>query len=468
MEQAIPAVFGSEAKSKAFESAGSYKMSGASNDRIKVTSSKSDKDEEDSSAVVPFIHILNQQISQADKSVNDKNSSSSQGDVTSKELQQPPAGISRSAVAVEADQPEGSFETLLKDISMNNVNGTMNEQAKVGATDDLQPPPANAPVEEDVAFEEQGMDKQSVLKTGEKKIQAEIQAEKMLSGEDRVSESAADKISVNAAELKKENKAANNILSTASGKRDDAAIDKSSLTPEEMKESLNSRDNPGQQHLKSVNAKAENKSPADAMQAGMGDSAGKTSAEQKEKIVTSGKGNEEVSLTAVNASGGGLANTEKVHNVSPDKIIGQITGEIKEAAANDGGRMKIALNPPDLGKLEMDVTVRNGKVEVTLVADNKDVQQILNANIDRLKDNLQNQGLTIDRCDVSMQDKQEEYQQNLGRQSFDRDGGSAQDGNSRRENPDEQVNVSAGKVISGNQGRVLKTSTDTENISLFA
>ncbi|MEN6373992.1 MAG: flagellar hook-length control protein FliK [Smithella sp.] len=467
MEQAIPAVFGGGAKSKAFDSAGPYKMSSASNEKIKVTGGDSDTDEEDSSSVVPFIHILNQQISRTDKSANDENSSTMQGDVTSKELRQPPADLNGSAVTAKADQAESSFEALLKDVGLNNVNGAKTEQAKVGTTD-LQLPPANTPVEEDVTFEGLGMDKQSVLKTGRKNIQAEMQAAEVISGEDRVSETAADKISVNLTELKRENKTTQDILSAASGKEDYAAVDRSRPTAQEMKESLNSKDNSGQQYLKSLTGKAENKSQTDAMQAGMGDAAGKTSAEQKEKIVTSGKGNEEVSLTAVNASGVNSASTEKVHNVSPDKIIGQVTGEIKEAAANDGGRMKIALNPPDLGKLEMDVIVRNGKVEVTLVADNKDVQQILNANIDRLKDNLQNQGLTIDRCDVSMQNKQEEYQQNLGRQAFYQDDGSAQDGNDRRRNSDEEANVSAGKIVSENPGRVLKTSTDAENISLFA
>ena len=150
----------------------------------------------------------------------------------------------------------------------------------------------------------------------------------------------------------------------------------------------------------------------------MGEVTGKIKAEQKGKIISGEKGNEEISLTGVNAAGSGSASTEKINDVSPDKIIGQITNEIKEAAANDGGRVKITLNPPSLGKLEMDVTVRNGKVEVVLVADNKDVQQTLNTHIDKLKGSLQNQGLTIDRCDVFMQDKREEYQQSFSQQAF--------------------------------------------------
>ncbi|NTW77571.1 MAG: flagellar hook-length control protein FliK, partial [Syntrophaceae bacterium] len=158
----------------------------------------------------------------------------------------------------------------------------------------------------------------------------------------------------------------------------------------------------------------------------------------------------------------------KINNTSPDKIIDQIAGEIKETANNDGGRVKITLNPPSLGKLEMDVTVRNGKVEVVLVADNKDVQQTLNANIEKLKENLFNQGLTIDRCDVSMQDKKEEYQQNFNRQAYYQDGGSAKDGNNRQENSDKEVNSGTGTGISLQPGSALRAFTDNDNISLFA
>ena len=114
------------------------------------------------------------------------------------------------------------------------------------------------------------------------------------------------------------------------------------------------------------------------------------------------------------------------------------------------------------------MTVRNGKVEVVLVADNKDVQQTLNANIEKLKDSLSNQGLTIDRCDVSLQDNKEEYQQNFSRQAYYQDGGSARDGDGRRGNSEEEINSGAGAATALRPERISRTINDTENISLFA
>ena len=565
MEQAIPAASGGNAQSKALESAGLFKMTGASSDRIKVRNTQSGKDEEDSNAVVPFLHLLNQQRSRTNKSsdddasnINGKNITSEQatlllqGDVTLKELQQALAGLTQSGETAEIDQAKNgqteiSFDVLLKEMDLlknnlasgdiktesdanpdaifslldielkamtsdseneqkimndqnvilnqpggitlgegenklfskdesseidqikiagmdlKNVNGTGSEEAKANKIN-LQSQLENLSAEE-VKFKGQGMEKPSVLKTDEKTLQPE----KMVIQEAQLSESAANKIPVNLTEIKKENKTGNDILSAGSGAEDSAAGNNSRLITQEMKESQIGKDNlrfSKEQYSNAANAKAENKAQADAMQTIMAEVSGKIKAEQKGKIVSGEKGNEEILLTGVNATGSGQASTEKINAVSADKIIGQVTSEIKEAATNDGGRVKITLNPPSLGKLEMDVTVRNGKVEVVLVADNKDVQQILNAHIDKLKGSLQNQGLTIDRCDVFMQDKREEYQQSFSQQAFNHQDRSGQDSNARQENSDEEVKVSARAIISEQPGSVLSVSTD--NISLFA
>jgi flagellar hook-length control protein FliK len=566
MEQAIPAASGGNAQSKALESAGLFKMTGASSDKIKVTNTQSGKDEEDSNAVVPFLHLLNQQRSRTDKSsdddasnINEKNITSEQAtlllqcDVTLKELQQALAGLTQLGETAEIDQAKNgqteiSFDVLLKEIDLltnnlasgdiktesdanpdaifslldielkamtsdseneqkimndqnvilnqpggitlgegenklfskdesseidqikiagmdlKNVNGTGSDEAKANNIN-LQSQLENLSAEEEVKFKGQGMEKPSVLKANEKTLQPE----KMVIQEVQLSESAANKIPVNLTEIKKENKTGNDILSAGSGAEDSAAGNNSRLITQEMKESQIGKDNlpfSKEQYSNAANAKAENKAQADAMQTIMGEVSGKIKAEQKGKTVSGEKGNEEILLTGVNATGSGQASTEKINAVSADKIIGQVTSEIKEAATNDGGRVKITLNPPSLGKLEMDVTVRNGKVEVVLVADNKDVQQILNAHIDKLKGSLQNQGLTIDRCDVFMQDKREEYQQSFSQQAFNHQDRSGQDSNTRQENSDEEVKVSARAIISEQPGSVLSVSTD--NISLFA
>jgi flagellar hook-length control protein FliK len=306
-------------------------------------------------------------------------------------------------------------------------------------------------------------EKQPVLKSDERTLQPE----KIIFQEAQLSGNAADKIPANLTAVKEENKTSKDILPSESGNEDHAIFKNSRLSMQETKESLISKDNlrfAQEQYSNTANANAGNKVQTDAMQTIFTDASGKIKAEQKGKTISAEKRNEEISLSPVNAAGSGSVKTEKNSSISPVEIISQVTNEIKETAANDGGRVKIILNPPSLGKLEMDVTVRNGKVEVVLVADNKDVQQTLNTHIDKLKGSLQSQGLTIERCDVFMQDKREEYQQNFSQHAFYQQDRSGQESNSRQDNPEEKINAKA--IISERPVNVLRVSTD--NISLFA
>lgn len=589
MEQAIQTAFGGRAQGRAaVDSTGLFNMTGASSDKIKTANTQSGKDEENSSAVVPFIQLLHQQMSQTSKSsdddaINEENITGertalvSPGEVTSKELEAMPSNIVQSGEMVGLDQwqnvqMENSFDDMLKEMDslknnpasentktdldagpdmmasqlksemndtvsnsenelkkvndqnvllnpsygvtleegenkfisgtdLKNVNGTKSDVAKAdniniqsqqkeeslqtaqvkiadmdsknvtGAKSDeaeannvsFQSLLENGNADGEAKFKVQGMEKHSVLKTDEKTLQLE----KAVSKETQLAENGADKIAVSLNKVKEENKIDKAIPSDEAMQEDHVIRNNASLSMKETKESLANKDNlrfAQEQYQNTADANTGNKAQSDTMQAIMGEVTGKIKAEQNGKIIPGGKGKEEIPLTGFNAAGSGQAGLEKTSDVLPDKIIGQVTNEIKEAAANEGGRVKITLNPPSLGRLEMDVTVRNGKVEVVMVADNKDVQQALNTHIDKLKGGLQNQGLTIDRCDVFMQDKRDEYQQNFSQQAFYQDRESGQESNGRRENSEKEVNV--GAIISEKPGSVLRVSTD--NISLFA
>lgn len=124
------------------------------------------------------------------------------------------------------------------------------------------------------------------------------------------------------------------------------------------------------------------------------------------------------------ASAGQVSEKSAAGEVAPAPIINRVAAEFRENLMNEGGRVKIILTPPSLGTIEMDVSVQNGKVRVMLMADSRDVQRTLTGNIDALKGALQSQGLTIERCDVMMQDRREEYSQGFnGQQAFGRDSG---------------------------------------------
>lgn len=93
-------------------------------------------------------------------------------------------------------------------------------------------------------------------------------------------------------------------------------------------------------------------------------------------------------------------------------VIDQITDSAMNMMKKSYNRIVVTLDPPNLGTLNMDVKVQNDTVTMLLVADNHDVKQILNSNLDQLKTALQGQGLNIDRFDVLVHDRQ--YDGNQG------------------------------------------------------
>ena len=316
----------------------------------------------------------------------------------------------------------------------------------------------------EIKFTDHQKGKIPVSKTDERAIQPE----KVIFKEAQLSASTVSKIAVNVAPVKEENKISKDIQASESAKEDHIIGNNSRLSLQETKEALISKDNlrfAQVQYQNTANANGGNKAQIDTMQAIMEEAAGTIKAEQKGKTISAENRNEEISLNTANSAAGGSAKVEKSNSISPGEIISQVTNEIKEMAANDGGRVKITLNPPSLGKLEMDVIVRNGKVEIVLVADNKDVQQTLNTHIDKLKGGLQSQGLTIERCDVFLQDKRDEYQQNFSQHAFYQEGRSGQGSNSsRQQNLEEKVKTQV--IISERPVNILSQSTDS--ISLFA
>lgn len=75
-----------------------------------------------------------------------------------------------------------------------------------------------------------------------------------------------------------------------------------------------------------------------------------------------------------------------------DKIMIMIrAGEFKS---------RLHITPPDLGKLDIDLTLKNGHINANLSTENALIKEIIEANLNQLKQQLSNQGLTVDKFDV--------------------------------------------------------------------
>ena len=60
----------------------------------------------------------------------------------------------------------------------------------------------------------------------------------------------------------------------------------------------------------------------------------------------------------------------------------------------------IHISPPELGRLDLDVVIRQGHLQAHLSAENPQVKEILEANMGQLKQHLTDLGFVVDRFDV--------------------------------------------------------------------
>jgi flagellar hook-length control protein FliK len=67
-----------------------------------------------------------------------------------------------------------------------------------------------------------------------------------------------------------------------------------------------------------------------------------------------------------------------------------------------GQEMQLQLSPPDLGLLQINVTVHDGVLSARLEAQSPTTQQILVDNLSQLKNSLTQQGVAFDRIDVRL------------------------------------------------------------------
>jgi flagellar hook-length control protein FliK len=96
--------------------------------------------------------------------------------------------------------------------------------------------------------------------------------------------------------------------------------------------------------------------------------------------------------------------------IETQAVIDQIL-EARQGVSNDFGRIRILLNPPNLGTVDLDIVVRREKVEVVMTAENATVQQALQSRVDDIRVALQRQDLKIEGFQVLLQDNGTSQQQ---------------------------------------------------------
>ena len=102
-------------------------------------------------------------------------------------------------------------------------------------------------------------------------------------------------------------------------------------------------------------------------------------------------------------TGGNVSQTTPESGAPPRGVfipVDRLIHEAGRALESGSGKVRIILQPPNLGTINMEVVVQNKRVELTLTANHADVQQTLQANTEQLRHALTNQGFQVDQMSI--------------------------------------------------------------------
>jgi flagellar hook-length control protein FliK len=81
----------------------------------------------------------------------------------------------------------------------------------------------------------------------------------------------------------------------------------------------------------------------------------------------------------------------------------QVGAKVLWLASNDGGRIRLTLEPPELGSLVIEIQKEHNQVKATLIADNSMTKEILEAHQSHLQKSLEGDGFHLTQYDVFVQ-----------------------------------------------------------------
>lgn len=87
--------------------------------------------------------------------------------------------------------------------------------------------------------------------------------------------------------------------------------------------------------------------------------------------------------------------------VQDQEVIQQIVERFRVNKRLLESKIQLKLHPAELGKLEIDLTVKEGSIRANVVAQSQHVQEILEKNIAKLKSLLEQQGFTVEEISVT-------------------------------------------------------------------
>lgn len=200
----------------------------------------------------------------------------------------------------------------------------------------------------------------------------------------------------------------------------------------------------------------EGKADSQGQQAWAGLAEAKANAAQNAKAGSQGDASAKAAAAAASAEGSLNAATRvaAAQKNLPTYVMRQVSDQIAQMARNNQTQLRLALKPPELGELTIKLSLREGVLKATLLADSSSAKQTLEAGLNELKQQLAQQGLKLERMEVVVSPDAERREANSGEQGT---GGNRKKGSTggaaEVEIDDEEINPAMLGLDSGS-GRV--------------
>ena len=93
----------------------------------------------------------------------------------------------------------------------------------------------------------------------------------------------------------------------------------------------------------------------------------------------------------------------KLSNTEPQQFAGDMATHVRVLKSQSGGEVKLNLHPAELGRMSISVSTEGNETRVAFVVETSQARQAVETALPRLRDMLENAGLSLSDSDVSEQ-----------------------------------------------------------------
>ncbi len=128
-------------------------------------------------------------------------------------------------------------------------------------------------------------------------------------------------------------------------------------------------------------------------------------------------------------------NIREQYEVIKDNVLNSVDNGIKMMVAEGENRISINLKPPELGKIQVELIVKDNQVSARINTENIAVKEVIMTNLDQLKSNIENAGIAVDKFDVEVGGFRNQFDQQFSGDTSGGKGGGEKKGDGGRDFP---------------------------------